>query len=154
MINRTSLHYENDLNRRLPQAERAIRDLKNRQTIGIESLEVVRSINSFSVTIPAGGIFVDVANFVGTALAHFNSELGVWTFVDTDADPTYLWPTGLNITPGRLLFQRSVTYDAGLSDELGAGRKTYIIELHNLDSISHTYYQNYVAQVPKGALPS
>ncbi|MDQ0923349.1 hypothetical protein QF038_001857 [Pseudarthrobacter sp. W1I19] len=141
MINRTTQTHETELIRRLPAAERSIRDLKNKQLIGADSLPVVKSTDISITTVYTAGMAGGVVfNIYADVKRLYLSEVRVTFFLDNDNNDAYAWPYGASITPS--MFQASQFYDWNRSDELGAGNKSYVFFMKNTDTVSHTVYMH------------
>lgn len=153
MINRTGLTYERDVIRRLPAVERSIRDFKNKQAIGIDSLATLISTTSlWTITLAPGDYKALTVQFTGSAYLLYQSELAVSTFVNNDANFAYRWPDGASLTTDLFALERRSDHDMSMSDEVGSGIKAYVITLKNTGTASKTIYHRYALKLPKGAV--
>lgn len=152
MINRTTQTPQTELLRRLPAAERAIRDLKNKQLIGADSLPVAESTEgSYSSVYPAGQVGGLVLNIYAEEAKRYLSEVKMVFYIDNDLNPNYVWPYGASITPS-MLDVAAPYLDLAYSDELGAGNKAYVLRIANTDTVAHTIHLHFALIYPSQTL--
>jgi hypothetical protein len=151
MINRTTQTQQTELVRRLPAAERSIRDLKNKQLIGADSLPVVESNQgSYTAVMAAGAVGGLLLNVYASVNRRYLSEIKMTFYINNDLNPNYAWPYGPSITPSQL----DVTHylDLAVSDELGAGNKSYVFRIANTSGSSITLYMHFSLIFPSQTL--
>lgn len=152
MINRTNQTVNKELSRRLPAVERAVRDFKNKQFIGSDSLSMLQTaVGLFTFTLAPGARAVFGVQFTGTANVLYQGELEISTFIDHDGDFNYRWPDGASLSSDQEAFLRIPTCDLSASDEVGSGIKTYFIQTQNLGISSKNVYLRYAMNFPEGA---
>ncbi|GAP53543.1 hypothetical protein AHiyo6_01080 [Arthrobacter sp. Hiyo6] len=142
MINRTTQTVQTELARRLPATERAIRDIKNKQLIGADSLPVIVSNQgNYTSVYAAGSVGGIVLNVFAAQKKLYLSEVKMSFYINNDLNPAYAWPWGASINPNQL----DITHflDLAYSDELGTGNKTYSFRIANTSASSFTLYMHF-----------
>lgn len=141
MINRANQTLDKQAAADIQEANRAIRQLKQKQVLGADNIPVLLSnVAAASFTLAAGQTHYHRFNFVSVLKKLYTSELAPIVFVDADNVATNVYPDGSSLTAGQLKLTRYWEYDWYHSDETGAGNKAYNYQLTNNDSSSHTYY--------------
>jgi hypothetical protein len=150
MINRTTQVLPSEVPRRLAGVEKLVRDFKNKQFIGADTLQVGRvpdvGVLANNVTIAAAGAATFLVNLTPTS-----STLSLWNFalsvyVDND-DPNYRFPNGPSISAAQRSMRLYNWLDWADSSD-STNFRCYKVRIENFDSGSHTYYLKFRAYLP------
>jgi hypothetical protein len=153
MINHDEQTLDKQLVMRMTDLENGLRDLKTKQLIGGDAINSLASpLIPVSLTIAGGASKSFTINFNATTFGYYVSEFSPSFFIDTNNDGTYLWQGGSNLTAAQLKLSLNWIYDAVDSSETINGRKTYKVQVVNLDTASHTYYFQCALNYPKISL--
>ncbi|MFD4554404.1 hypothetical protein ACFWP5_08750 [Streptomyces sp. NPDC058469] len=154
MINRTTQTADTEIARRLPAAEREIRNIKNKQSLGGDNMAVLAvDVAEITQVLAAGSQAQYVMTFYGTLEQLYMSELGLGFYVNTNNDANYAWPLGGSLTSDLREITRAHHYDIILSDETGIGLKVYVLSVKNTGTASKTIYTHARLIFPAGILP-
>lgn len=148
---------EDDLRLRIyndiSQLKRDMRELKNRQPIGMSSLSsLITSDSVYSILLNPGDYVVHGWQFTGAAHVLFQSEFGATFYINNDLNGSYLWPNGASITADLRLFERAITFDVLQSDMTGSGAKLYWVTMKNTGTAAKTVYAHGQLVFPAGIL--
>lgn len=130
------------LNNNFDQVVQDIRDLgANFSTTGTLALTIAASSLTAAVfTLTSKGVTSSSANQVFTqspvsAVTGIAPQMDI--YVDNDNDPTYLFPSGSNLSSGQqALYPIMTISNTGYTNSLAA----WVISLNNRDSVQHVYY--------------
>lgn len=147
---------EERLFKELLEVKQQVRDLRTLQIQGSDAVPQYQytSLNgidvgpfSFITTIAASGLFIHTVAIrhgypVTTINGNNKFEPSLSVRVDTNDPVSYLWPSGGLLSTGQKKLMVSVVRDwqYGLTPQDPQNNAVYHIQLHNLDSASHTYY--------------
>lgn len=139
MINHASQSLDQEMPRRLTDAERALRGIKTKQNLGGDVVVVSRANFSITTTIAAGGTFTPGLNFFGTLKVDYVSELMMAFYINNDLNNNFAWPWGLSVLPTDLTVQ-PLDSDWAFSDTTGVGNKSYFRVIKNNTASPITLY--------------
>lgn len=150
MINRTRQTPQHEIARRLPAVEREIRDLKNKQLLGGDTLYIVgTSLATITDTIAPGGESFYTLTFTPVVPRIPDERLAFSFFVDNDGDISYANPNGINLTADqKKVSYEGPRYDWAQSDDV-SGLRVYFVKVRNGGSSSHTIYSKFKFYSPK-----
>jgi len=149
-MNPADQRFEDRVFKRIAKLEEQMRDVKNAQPVGADSVAFVHSVeNSFAVFAGASTNWWRDLRFTGAIASSFTSELGIRFYIDHDNDEDYRLPLGPLLTPGQLQCYAAAWHD---QREGVAGEKWYHIPVVNGDTVAHTFYGHFVLILPKGAV--
>jgi len=150
-VNKAEQSLEDKIIRDIDGLKRDLREIKTKQPIGADILQVVPlplAGVGFAgpFTIPANG-----ATNVNVNFTPDDDTLTVWNFlwtlyIDVD-DPDNAWPSGASLTAGQLNIHVFSWVDWFSSSD-STNERTYKIRILNDDTSSHDYYLRIRAYLP------
>lgn len=143
MVNRAENTIDDRLVNRIAELETAMRELKARQLIGSDGLQVVSSslLSTGAVVLNPG---VDGAK---TIIVTFNPivaklqllDVYVSFYIDNDLDINYIYGGGASLSVGQKRFWQSTWKDWGSSNDT-TGVRINKSRIRNDDTVDHTIY--------------
>jgi hypothetical protein len=154
-MNPSEQRYEDRPWKRLAAVEKQLHDIKTAQRMGLDNFVYdISDVVSSHFFLNSGEVYTLRLNFIAEHPAYFASELSVSFFMNNDLDPDYHWPDGAAVTTvsGLRPFDYIPFYDLYNSDELGAGRKTYYLQITNMGVVAKTVHMHAALVFPKSNL--
>ncbi len=140
MINRAEQTIDKELFNRITAMERELQALKTPQPVGGSTLTVERSnLVSSTVTLPAGAEAFLYFSIKPTVPGLMLAEFAQTYYIDVDGSFNHQWPDGPSLTADQKLFDRSVHFDWGYSND-AEGKKWYTCKLKNTGANAKTVY--------------
>ncbi|SDP32990.1 hypothetical protein SAMN04487914_10877 [Arthrobacter sp. ok909] len=151
MINKAELTPEKRIIKELADMRRDIEAMKAKQLLGADNMNIVTSSQASLTTVYTAGMVGGVVfNIYAGVKRLYLAEVKSTFYIDNDLNPNYAWPYGASINPNML--DVSQLYDLAISDELGAGNKSYVFRIENTSAISHTVYMHLAVVYPAQTL--
>jgi hypothetical protein len=151
MINKSEQTPENRIIAEMADMRRDIEQMKSKQLLGADNMNVVTSSEGTLTTVyPAGTVGGVVFNIYAGVKRLYLAEVKCTFYIDNDLNPAYAWPYGASINPNML--DISQLYDLARSDELVTGNKSYVFRIENTSAVSHTIYMHFKVIYPAQTL--
>lgn len=140
MINKSQQQLDQRVVNELKSMRADIERLKTRQLQGADNFVIGALDFEVSFPLPANTLSSFIVNVFSERRQYYSSELGAACYIDVDNDVAHLYPDGSAISS--ISLDSSVVFDPIRSQMVSQGQKTYMVQLHNLDSSAHTIYMH------------